>query len=362
MIKQVLMATALTAGLLAPVAAQDHERISGPEIVADLHRIAAMAGDRFSLAGGQELALQIDDLSDQLEARGAAHAGEWSAAIGFHMTTTEPEADPCDTIEPVRTVSRSGVAFDGTLCLLAEDVDGASALTRDLLLQAPLDGQTLYLRSMASIQATDPDLLADGMTLLAAMSDAVVADIRFNEAVSVDGDNLVQQWAGLMDDITAQSEGYIRFPESAATAEQLAHAARELDAASDAASATWGISVNFQAVDSATNGNGQPEAAEPNPAPDTCTRLPDITLSDANGASHVWHQCVAPVPGDEEGRQAFLMIWRNTQGPSSRGWVELNLGASTDTPAFRDTVVREAGIILQMLASGAVIQPPESDN
>lgn len=358
MIKQVLIAAALTAGLLAPVAAQDHERISGPEIVADLHRIAAMAGDRFSLAGGQELALQIDDLSDRLEARGAAHAGEWSAAIGFHLTTTEPEADPCDTIEPVRTISRSGVAFDGTLCLFAEDVDGASALTRDLLLQATLEGHTLFLRSTATMQANDQDLLADGMELLAAMSDAVVADIRFHEPVDMNEEDSLGQWIALMDDLTAQSAGQISFPNTSGVAAQLATAARDLETASEAVDARWGLSVNFQFAETVTEGDGPPDPADPHPVPDTCADLPDIALPDGNGATHVWHQCIAPVPGDEDGRQVFLMIWRNTDGPRSRGWVELTMGASTDTPAFRDTVAREAGLMLQMLASGAVILPP----
>lgn len=186
MIKEAFIAAILSTALMPPSAAQDHYRISGPEIVADLHRLAAQAGDRFSLDDGQALARQIDALSDRLEVRAAGQDGEWSAAIGFHLTTTEPEADPCDTIEPFRTVSRHDVAFDGTLCLFAEDVDGASALTRDLLLQTMIGEQNLFVRSIVTMQATDPDLLADGMGLLTAMSDAVVSDIRINEPVNMD--------------------------------------------------------------------------------------------------------------------------------------------------------------------------------
>ena len=49
MIKEAFIAAIMSTALMAPSAAQDDVRISGPEIVADLHRAAAQAGDRFSL-------------------------------------------------------------------------------------------------------------------------------------------------------------------------------------------------------------------------------------------------------------------------------------------------------------------------
>ncbi|OLF81625.1 hypothetical protein AWH62_02860 [Maricaulis sp. W15] len=141
-----------------------------------------------------------------------------------------------------------------------------------------------------------------------------------------------------MDDLTDQSNGNISFPDSTRLAQRLATATRDLEAESHAVGAWWAITVAFQGAETVTDGDGLP---------------------DGNGIHHIWHQCIAR---DDDGRQALLMIWRETQGPRSRGWFELSLRASTDTPSFRGRLTSEVSLILQMLAAGAVITAPNNDD